>query len=47
MGADGAPALPGLSDAEIDTQIAARIEARKARTGRNRTASVTHWWRQA
>ena len=28
---DGAPALPGLSDAEIETQIAARIDARKAK----------------
>jgi cysteinyl-tRNA synthetase len=30
-GADGAPALPGLSDAEIEARIAARIEARKAK----------------
>jgi cysteinyl-tRNA synthetase len=30
-GADGAPALPGLSDAEIDAQITARIDARKAK----------------
>jgi cysteinyl-tRNA synthetase len=28
-GDDGAPALPGLSDAEIDARIAARIQARK------------------
>ena len=31
VGTDGAPALPGLSDAEIDAQIAARIDARKAK----------------
>ena len=31
VGLDGAPALPGLSDAEIETQIAARIDARKAK----------------
>ena len=31
VGADGAPALPALSDAEIDAQIAARIDARKAK----------------
>jgi cysteinyl-tRNA synthetase len=30
-GVDGAPALPGLSDAEIEAQIAARIDARKAK----------------
>jgi cysteinyl-tRNA synthetase len=30
-GVDGAPALPGLSDAEIDAQITARIDARKAK----------------
>jgi cysteinyl-tRNA synthetase len=30
-GPDGAPALPGLSDAEIEAQIAARIDARKAK----------------
>jgi len=45
MGADGAPALPGLSDAEIDTQIAARIDARKAKnwaeSDRIRDALVT------
>jgi cysteinyl-tRNA synthetase len=29
--ASGAPQLPGLSDAEIDTLVAARIAARKAR----------------
>ena len=31
VGLDGAPALPGLSDAEIETQITARIDARKAK----------------
>ena len=31
VGLDGAPALPGLSDAEIEAQIAARIDARKAK----------------
>jgi cysteinyl-tRNA synthetase len=30
-GVDGAPALPGLSDAEIEAQITARIDARKAK----------------
>ena len=30
-GLDGAPALPGLSDAEIEARIAARIDARKAK----------------
>jgi cysteinyl-tRNA synthetase len=30
-GLDGAPALPGLSDAEIEAQVAARIDARKAK----------------
>jgi cysteinyl-tRNA synthetase len=30
-GPDGAPALPGLSDAEIEARIVARIEARKAK----------------
>jgi cysteinyl-tRNA synthetase len=30
-GLDGAPALPGLSDVEIEAQIAARIDARKAK----------------
>ena len=31
VGTDGAPALPGLSDAEIEAQITARIDARKAK----------------
>ena len=31
LGVDGAPALPALSDAEIEAQIAARIDARKAK----------------